>query len=488
MKPRGVSATGEVFGGSARVFVAEAVALPTALITAAFVARRFGPGDYGLYTLVIAIVAWLEWTLSSLFSRATVKLVADAEDWRPAGAVALRVFGVTGALGFVALWLAAGPVASLMHEPSLTHYLRVLAFDVPLFMLTQAHQQILVGTGAYTRRATVAAWRWVGRMVLVIVLVGAGLAVDGALAGIVGASALELLVARTFVRPRLRDARAGEHRAMWAFALPLFASAVCLRLFDKLDLFVLKALGASAATAGIYGAAQNLTIVPALVGLSVSALLLSTLSRAIRLGDAAGARTLVHNAMRGVLLLFPFAGVAAGASTELATLIFGARFAPAGALLSVLIFSAIAVVMISVTSALLTAAGHARWTMLSAVPVLPLALVGHLVVIPRYGATGAASVTVTVSAIGAVLALAAVRRAWHMWPPPATVARVVVTTTLMVVAGTWWKARGTMVVAELATMSLVAVALLVMMGELTAHERRFARSLLRREETHTTSA
>jgi hypothetical protein len=44
-----------------------------------------------------------------------------------------------------------------MHEPSLARHIRVLALDVPLFMLTQAHQQVLVGTGAYARRATVAA-------------------------------------------------------------------------------------------------------------------------------------------------------------------------------------------------------------------------------------------------------------------------------------------------------------------------------------------
>ena len=65
------SATREVFGGSARVFVAEAISLPTGLITAAFLARRFGPSDYGIFTLTMAIVVWLEWTLSSLLGRSS---------------------------------------------------------------------------------------------------------------------------------------------------------------------------------------------------------------------------------------------------------------------------------------------------------------------------------------------------------------------------------------------------------------------------------
>jgi hypothetical protein len=148
-----------------------------------------------------------------------------------------------------------------MHEPSLTRHLRVLAFDVPLFMTTQAHQQLLVGTGAYARRATVAAWRWSSRMVLVLVLVGgAGLSIDGALAAIVGASVLELIVARRSVHPKLRGGSPQQSKTM-RVCLPLFAGAISLRLFDKLDLPVL-GVGGSATLAGLAGAAQNLTIIP----------------------------------------------------------------------------------------------------------------------------------------------------------------------------------------------------------------------------------
>lgn len=480
MTDRQSSATSEVFGGSTRVFIAEAVSLPTAIITAAFLARRFGPDDYGLFTLTLAIVAWLEWTLASLFARAAVKHVADADDWRPAAGMVLRMFAFTGVLGLLALWGASAALGGVMHEPTLPHHLRLLALDVPLFMLTQAHQQVLVGTGEYARRATVAAWRWVGRMVLILAGVSAGFGIDGALAGIIGGSVVELAVARSFVKPRLRDASRGNASAMWSYAVPLLAAAVALRLFDKLDLFMLKALGASAAMAGIYGAAQNLTIVPGLVALSVTTLLLSTLSRAIRLGDTAGARTLVHNAMRGVLLLFPFAGVATGASTGLATLVFGARFASTGPLLSVLIFGAIAMVMISVASALLTAAGKATWALIAALPIVPLAVVGHLIMIPRFGATGAAVVTLVVATVGALLVVAAVRRAWHMWPPPATLVRAAVATVLAIIVGARWTTSGPMVLVELVVMSIAMIVALVVMGELTPRERQLGLSILGR--------
>jgi O-antigen/teichoic acid export membrane protein len=462
---RSISATREVFGGSSRVFLAEALALPTGLITAAILARRLQPDGYGLFTLTMAIVAWLEWTLASLFSRAAVKVIADARDWRPAGAVVLRTYAAGGVVGFVALWVAAGPLATLMHEPSLARYLRVMALDVPLFMLAQAHQQVLVGTGQYARRATIAAYRWCGRMVFVLALVYAGFSIEGALVGVLLTSVLELIVARRAVQPSMRGATGDHARTMWTFALPLVAAALSLRLFDKLDLFVLKSLGATAAVAGIYSAAQNLTIIPNLVALSVTTLLVSTLSRALRSGDDDGATALARNALRGVLLLFPFAGVAAGAATALATFIYGAPFAETGPLLAVLIFAALAVVTISVASAILIARGHPGLAMLAAVPTAPLALAGHLVAIPRFGSIGATVVTLAVAVVGALIALVSVNRTWRLWPPLFTAFRALAVTVAVTALGSAWVTSGAMVFVELAVMSGAAVVLLVLLGE-----------------------
>jgi hypothetical protein len=145
----------------------------------------------------------------------------------------------------------------------------------------------------------------------------------------------------------------------------------------------------------------------------------------------------------------------------------------------VLIFGAISVVVISVASALLTAAGKASSAMIASAPIVPLAVTAHLIVIPRYGASGAAVVTFAVASLGAVLALAAVRRAWHMWPPPGTLLRSLVATALAIVIGTRWATTGAMVFVELSVLSLAVIALLIVMGELTPSERQLAVAALR---------
>jgi hypothetical protein len=79
-----------------------------------------------------------------------------------------------------------------------------------------------------------------------------------------------------------------------------------------------------------------------------------------------------------------------------------------------------------------------------------------------------------------VLALAAVRRAWHMWPPPATLLRSLVATALAIVVGTRWATTGAMVFVELSVLSSAVIALLIVMGELTPRERQLAVAALRR--------
>jgi O-antigen/teichoic acid export membrane protein len=51
-----------------------------------------------------------------------------------------------------------------------------------------------------------------------------------------------------------------------------------------------------------------------------------------------------------------------------------------------LIFGAVALVMISVAMAIATAAGKPRWTLILTGPLVLLAVIGHLLLIPRFGA------------------------------------------------------------------------------------------------------
>lgn len=466
-------------GGTVRVFLSEALLFPTGLITAAYLTRNLGPAGYGLFTLAAVIVSWIEWSIPAVFGRATFKFVGEAEDWQPIGTTVVRVHIVISLISAVLLWFASVPISRALTEPDLAGYLRLFAIDIPLFSLAQAHRNILVGIGAFHERAVVSAVRWIARLVLILAFLFAGWSVRGAILGCIGASLIELVVARYYIRPAFLHRSDFRLSRLWDYALPLFLFAVSLRIYDKLDLVMLKALGGSAAVAGIYGAAQNLSLVPAVFALSFSPLLLSSMSRALIGGGEEQAREMGQNALRVVIAMVAFAGMVAGASREIAKSVFGSAFVESGPLLSLLFFGAIGLAMISVTTAVLTAAGKPVLTFVLTGPLVPLAFFIDLKVIPHYGAIGAATVTSGLAVVGALVSLIPVYRLLRIVPPAGTFVRSVILGAVGFTAAAFWPADGIELVVKLFVISVFLLLGFYVSGEIRPAELALLRVAFR---------
>ena len=442
VKPHTTPARQNTWDGTVRIFLAEALLLPTGLITAAFLTRRLGPDGYGLFTLAATLISWIEWSIASVFARATIKFIGEAEDWKPVGATVVRLHLVVGvALAFL-LWLGAVPLARAMGDPALARCFAWFAWDIPLFSLAQAHRNILVGRGDFRQRALATSGRWIVRLLLIVLLVQYGLSVTGAILGSIGASFVELAICRWFIRPALIGHSQFSSRQLCDYALPLFLFAMTMRMFDKADLFLLKILGGTTAQAGLYGAAQNLAIVPGIFALSFSPVLLSNLSRLLREGNREQVQKTGANALRITASLLPLAGLMAGAAPEIMAWLFGPQFLPAAPWLAWLIFGSVGIAMISTVTAILTATGKPGWTFTLAGPLLPLVIVCHLLLIPRFGALGAALGTTGVATLGALVAAAALRRLEAIPFPFTTLWRSLLITVATALLAAFWPTPG----------------------------------------------
>jgi O-antigen/teichoic acid export membrane protein len=479
--PAASTSAHRILVGTLRIFLAESLIIPSGLLTAAYLARRLGPEGYGVFAVAAALVAWIEWSLSALLARASVKVVADAVDWRPAGSTILSVQLVIAVGAALLLCLVAPGVGILLGVPSLPALLRLFALDIPLFSMAQAHRSILMGLGSFTQRAYIAAARWVSRLAIVVLLVELGLSIQGAILGSIAASAIELAVARTFVRPAFSHRAVLRGRELLVYAAPLLITALSLRMFDKLDLITLTAMGGSVQVAGFYGAAQNLSILPGLFAMSFSPILLSTLSRAFSHGEVRRARATAREALRGLFLLVPFGVLVAGSSSEIVGLVFGQKFDPAAPLFSWLILGAIALVFVSVVIAMLTAAGYPILTTVITAPVLLFALIGYLVAIPVGGALAAAMVTSICAILAAGAGLVAVHRVCQTMPPPASVIRAILISAAVYVAAVLWPTAGWLILLKFLSLGSFILLAFGMLGEFSAAEVRALRSIVRRQ-------
>jgi len=454
--------------------------LPSGLVTAAYLTRKLGPDGYGLFSLAAGLMIFIGATAVSLFSRGTIKLIAEAEDPGPVATTVLRMHVACGFATTFIVMLLAQPLALVLDEPRLTFYLLLFALDPFLLVLARAHRSILIGTGRFREQAVPLAVRQLARLLLIVVLVEGGLSIAGAVLGLVGASFVELLAYRRFVRPRFIPASNYPAGRIWSEATPIFFAALFLALFGRVDLFALTALGLPTSEAGYYGAAQNLSIVPGLFAVSFTPLLLSTLSTLRRDGEHESARAMGRAAIRVVLGMMPFAAMVSGASNEIVRLIFGADFAPTGPLLACLIVGKVAAVTISITFVMLIAAERAVLSVLLAAPMLALALAGHLTFIPRYGALGAACVTAGLEITGALVALVLAHRFLGVSPPGSTLARSILISAAVYLAATSWPAAGAWLVVKLALIVVGIVAGYAALGEFRPGEIAWFRAFVRR--------
>jgi O-antigen/teichoic acid export membrane protein len=185
--------------------------------------------------------------------------------------------------------------------------------------------------------------------------------------------------------------------------------------------------------------------------------------------------------MRGVLLLLPFAAIAAAAAPEIITLIFGREFITAAPLLRPLMFGSVALLMIAVTTSILTAAGKPRWTFQVAWPLLLGAAIGHALLIPLAGARGAAWVTTALACAGALVTIGLVRRLWHINPPARSCWRSLVVCAFVYAFSALLPAPGLLLLAlKLACAGLFVPVALLLLGEFSADEIGVALSPLRR--------
>ncbi len=471
--------TGRHFlGGTLWVLLAESVKVPTGLITTIFLIRKLGPDGFGAFALSVAVVTWIEVAVNGVFGWTTVKFIGSNEHWEPIATKIFRANIVISTSAMVLLWIMAPYIAEVLNEPSLSGYLRLFSLDIPIFTISRFHRRVLVGLGHFRERALATAGHWVSKLLIIVILVELGLSVEGAILGSIGASVAELIIGRYYIRPSFFKHTDYPLQNLWSYAAPLFLLALSLRFYDKLDLLMLKGLGATTAMAGIYAVAQNFTLFPRLLSVSVTPVLLSTLSRLLRTEKMDTAKLLASKALRIPILLVPFAALTAGCSEEIIRLLIGTQYIESAHLFSVLIFSAVAMLIISECIAILIARGRPGLTFAILGPFIPLAFAGYFIFIPKYGAMGAAVTASSLSIAAAILILIAVYAVWQITVPFSTFIRSMFISVFAFFLAYYLNTDGILVILKMLILSAIVVLIYIATKEFDEQEIKTIRELI----------
>jgi O-antigen/teichoic acid export membrane protein len=276
---------------------------------------------------------------------------------------------------------------------------------------------------------------------------------------------IEVLIYACFVRPPIFTAVQLSASKLWDYALPLFFFAMTQCTYDKLDIFMLKGLGGADADAGIYAAAQNAGLIPATFAVSFAPLLLSNLTRAVRLGESGVASKMSSAGLRAVLWIIPTAGVLAGTAPQLARLLFGASFAGAAPLMIWLFAGAIGSTTLSVAASVMIGLGRSSWPVAINAPALLAVLAGYLLFIPAHGAIAAAQVSAIGQIVAGLVALSLASRLANVSFPFMTILRGLAGAVAAYAIGRSWVSPGALIVPKVAVQCFAAAGVLALLGE-----------------------
>lgn len=381
-----------------------ATSLVSAVVVSILLARLLGPDRFGLYALVTTVVSF-----TLIFARLGVggtvrRYMAelDGSDQRRLGAVlagwGLRVAISSVLVGAVALALVAGPLSSFFHRQELRGYLLIGAVG----LLPMAANSVLRNVQRGLQHWRTLLWLNLATSPLWVAACAVALSRGAGIAGVLVAGiAIEIicvgvLVIRTqrdvgLPRPRTplpADLRSRLVRYNLGLALLVVMNVIVWQRSELLFLGRFSGPQQVAFYAVPFGLTERMTdLVPG----AILGVLLPTLSYARGAADPARFGEILSDAARYLSILalpiclfgIPLAGAVIG-------LLYGPAYEPAVPVLRILLAASIFGVLGQAASVALLGLEAQSWLLKTGLAAVALSLTLDLLLIPRWGAVGAA--------------------------------------------------------------------------------------------------
>lgn len=363
------------------------------------------PGEYGLLYLTISIVG-----VARLFSdlglgRSTARYVNEYKDDGGGQLHHVLRIGFTARFALVvvtalALLVGGGLIADLVGEPDLRPYLAVGALYLATISFQSFFSVLFQGFSRVTLSAAVGITNSLARVVFAVLFVVLGLGGVGALLGYAVAAALAVIVGAAILVRLYGDyepdpeREEGLRRRILEYSVPLTATRSANTIDKRVDTILVGALAGPAA-AGFYTVGKQVSAfldVPARsIGFTVS----PAYGEEKANGELEVAARMYEASLRYVLLLYvPAATGLLLVADPAIVLVFGQDYAAATLVVQVMSLYVVFQAVNLVTTQGLDYLGRARERAIGKGITAAGNVVLNLLLIPPYGAAGAAMATV----------------------------------------------------------------------------------------------
>ncbi len=361
--------------------------------------RSLGPQLYGIYGVLTALLTGLNIMQVSGVPQSVSKFVAESEERKDdilKSAISIQIITT---LFFSLIFLIFAPLlAGVFHDAKLTNYIRMMSLVFPLYGLFALYGGYYNGQHNFKRQSIIIITYSTAKAVLILGLVGA-FSLYGVIMGFVIAPLIALVVG--FHWPK--GTKTFSYRKLIFYSLPLMTYALFSTLQITIDLFAIKSMVGDAEIAGYYAATQSIALITFFGMNALGQVLFPQISRLNAANKHHEAGLVISSSLRNLLLfLLPLTALIAGSAPTLIKLLFGNSYMPATSMLRVLVTSYVFITIFAMFANILNGAGRAKVSTALAGTGLVVGFIGCILLIPLWGALGAATAT----GIGGVLVCA----------------------------------------------------------------------------------
>jgi O-antigen/teichoic acid export membrane protein len=393
------------------------------------VTKTYGSYDFSIYLAGVAAVeialAVVEMGLGPASIRAVARHSALGAPGETRGIIraAAAIVLPLGMAAAGALFLLADTFAWSLGRPDAAQFLRIVALTIPLSLAADA---IFWATEGFGLQRYLTIVRMVVEPVVKIAVTIAffeafgesATAVDLGIAYVIATASsalLAIVVWHIVVRPRTAGAVAASHfRPLLTDGVPMWGNALLARVFAKADVILLFAF-APATTAALYAMAFNTALLPSMIATAFDAAFRPSVARALALERLGEAATLFRRLSRVVLTMCLPAAIVLVLFPERVMAVVGDQFVPVASVVPLVAIGTLVSYLLGPTSTLLAMSGRARLPLVNNLAAGFLTLALEIALIPRFGATGAASAQCVGMIAGAVLNARAAWRSLGVW-------------------------------------------------------------------------
>jgi O-antigen/teichoic acid export membrane protein len=387
----------------------QACSLVCSLALHAVTGRVLGPEAYGTFWLVNAVLGLVTLVFLTGIPVAVAKF--SAEDDAASASIRNRGLALQGvvAVALAALcWRFGGALAAALDHPEIGALLRPAALTLPFTGLAMVYVHHWNGVQAFRRQAAALASSSVAKVAAIALLLWLGFGIEGALQGLVVASAAFLAAAAWLGRSVAGNTGFATAR-LARLALVLSTTSVFTAIWAQMDLLMLEVLGDAPGDIGFYTAASMLASAPAAFVYPLLMALLPAFSRASLAAAVSPelARTLGKAMLYSFVALCPCVVGAFLLAPELLSLFFGGEFAGAARSVGPIAASMLFFTLFEIVDTCMRASGRAGWSLRATALLVALHFALNCILIPRFQLLGAVVSVLAVCLLGCVAACAA---------------------------------------------------------------------------------